>query len=185
MGTGDHIRARKGGRWVHGIDCGDRTVIFFAAGNGAAPAVRRVPWAEFSSGAEEVGVVAHTERSFPPKGVVARAFSRSRESALSWMFGDSEQFATWCKIGRLSASAAPLRAPGASPRKAAAISAKPRKAAPARATGKRPATARATARRATPKKRAVPRKKTAPRATVKARRAPPRKAKRAGKKKRR
>ncbi len=155
MSIGDHIRALQSGRWVHGIDCGDRTVICFSTGTNGAPGLQRVHLSELPGGSAGVQVVTHTERVFPPKMVVARAFSRLRESAFSQMFSDSEQFATWCKSGRLG-QAAGFGASGV-----ASTPAKVQAAAPQvrRGTKRKPAR-----RKASPPARAKP-----PRRTSKAR----------------
>jgi hypothetical protein len=100
---GDHIRARKGGRWTHAIDCGDKTVIFLREDEGVAPADRilRSYRPTFEAEADAVEVVTHRERVFPPRQVVARAYSRTQNPALATVFGDSEAFAEWCKTGRV------------------------------------------------------------------------------------
>ena len=56
-------------------------------------------------------VVTHTERAYPPKQVVARAFSRFADSAYASMFESSESFAVWCKTGKLPAPPLPLAPP--------------------------------------------------------------------------
>jgi hypothetical protein len=101
--VGDHIRARKGGRWSHGIDCGDETIIHLLEDPSLPPGdrVRRSYRPEFVAGAEAVEVVTHRERVFSPRQVVARAFSRTGDAALAAMFRDSQQFAEWCKTGRI------------------------------------------------------------------------------------
>jgi hypothetical protein len=98
---GDHIRAMRGGRWNHGIDCGDRTVIHVEANAVPGNRVRRSYRPMFEAGAETVEVVVHRERVYAPKAVVARAFAPIRDPALAAMFGDSEAFACWCKAGTL------------------------------------------------------------------------------------
>jgi hypothetical protein len=99
--VGAHIRALKDGRWVHAIDCGDETVLHLA--EDAAPRrVRRAYRPEFVAGAESVELVTHRERTFPPKEVVRRAYSRAADPTLATMFGDSQAFAQWCTTGRLS-----------------------------------------------------------------------------------
>jgi hypothetical protein len=136
MIIGDHIRVLKGGRWLHGIDCGDRTVIYFSAGaDNGEPGVQRARLSEFASGAGQVQIVNHAERVFPPRMVVARAFSRLRESAFSQMFFDSEQFAAWCKSGRLGFPLELSTVVGSTAKARAELAAKPKaaKAKPARA----------------------------------------------------
>ena len=96
MKAGDHIRILAPGAAVHAIDVGDRTVIHFEAGAG----VRRSMLADLAGDAR-VEVVTHAVRTYPPKQVVARAFSRFAESAYAAMFAGSEAFAVWCKIGQL------------------------------------------------------------------------------------
>jgi hypothetical protein len=98
MRAGDHVRVLREGRWDHAIDCGDRTVIRLVRG-ATAPAIRRTAMAEFARDAGEVGVVPHRERVYPPREVVARAYSRMRDSSFVHMFADPEHFAVWCKSG--------------------------------------------------------------------------------------
>jgi hypothetical protein len=98
---GDHIRALRGGRWNHGIDCGDRTIIHVDAGAAPGSRVQRSYRPMFEAGAAAVEVVPHRERVYVPKAVVARAFAPIRDPALAAMFADSEAFACWCKAGRL------------------------------------------------------------------------------------
>jgi hypothetical protein len=165
--VGEHIRALKGGRWVHAIDCGDETVLHLAE-DSAPPRVRRAYRPEFVAGAESVEHVTHRERTFPPREVVRRAYSRAADPTLAQMFHDSEAFAGWCTTGRLSvprndavllapdhgrpaapgatASAAPTRPPReAKPRRRRSRSTAKR-AKPARKVAKRPAAARAPKR---------------------------------------
>jgi hypothetical protein len=99
--VGEHIRALKGGRWVHAIDCGDETVLHLVEDT-APRRVRRAYRPEFVAGAESVESVTHRERTFPPKEVVRRAYSRASDPTLAAMFGDSEAFAEWCTTGRLA-----------------------------------------------------------------------------------
>lgn len=153
---GDHIRARKGGRWTHAIDCGDETVLFLRDDAGIPPADRiaRSYRPEFVAGADTVEVVTHRERVYPPRQVVARAYSRTRDAALAAMFRDSEAFAEWCKSGRLlsagynyavsvpGAKSVPARTASA-PRAKAKLAAKPRAAAKARVTARAKVTAKA------------------------------------------
>jgi hypothetical protein len=150
---GDHIRALRGGRWNHAIDCGDATVIHVAPEAPTGERVRRTYRPEFEAGADAVEVVTHRERVYSPRAVVARAFSPFRDPALSGMFLDSEAFAAWCKTGRLpehprNVAVAPVGiAPGA-----ALPAAKPRRAPPAPPVEKRAAAPAAAAR---PRKRAA------------------------------
>jgi hypothetical protein len=124
---GDHIRALKGGRWVHGIDGGDGAVLHL--GEGPGPRVLRTYRPLFVVGAEAVEVVTHREPVFPPRSVVARAFGPLRDPALAAMFADSAAFAHWCKSGRTpEAPAAPAASPVAGAR--AARPARPARAVP-------------------------------------------------------
>jgi hypothetical protein len=100
---GEHIRALKGGRWIHAIDCGDDTVLHLAE-EPAPPRVRRAYRPEFVAGAAAVEAVTHRERTFPPLEVVRRAYSRASDPALATMFGDSASFADWCTSGRVRAA---------------------------------------------------------------------------------
>lgn len=139
---GDHIRALKDGRWLHGIDLGDQRVLYLAEAPGLPPGdrLRRVYRPEFTAGAKRVELVVHREPAYPAKAVVARAWSRFMDPSVVAMFKDSEAFAAWCKIGRLP-EAASTRAPAgaaatrASPPGARAprAAAKPASAAPDRA----------------------------------------------------
>jgi hypothetical protein len=185
---GDHIRALKDGRWLHGIDLGDQRVLFLVEAPGLAPGdrLRRVYRPEFTANATKVELVVHREPAYPAKAVVARAWSRFMDPSVVAMFRDSEAFAAWCKIGRLP-EAAPAAPPPGSPvavvKRAAKVAsgpepkAPPKKAKPARAApkkaakaAKRPAPAsakRAPARKPAAKK-AAPRKAPAKKAAVKA-----------------
>jgi hypothetical protein len=84
---GEHIRALKGGTWIHAIDCGDETVLHLVE-EPAPPRVRRAYRPEFLAGAAEVEAVTHRERTFAPAEVVRRAYSRASDPALAAMFGD-------------------------------------------------------------------------------------------------
>ncbi|HYQ79899.1 MAG TPA: hypothetical protein VEP68_00285 [Anaeromyxobacteraceae bacterium] len=159
MNLGDHVRALSSGELRHGIDCGDRTVLYLARDASGRPEVRRALLAEFAPGAERVEAVVHREEVFAPRVVVARAFSRLRDPAAAAAFGSSEEFAVWCLTGRPPE-------PGYAPAPAPAAPAPP-----PRRGGARKAKAGA-GRRTTP--RAVPRRK--PRRTAgrpKARKAGP------------
>jgi hypothetical protein len=199
---GDHIRALKDGRWLHGIDLGDQRVLYLAEAPGLAPGdrLRRVYRPEFTAGARRVELVVHREPAYPAKAVVARAWSRFMDPSVVAMFKDSEAFAAWCKIGRLPEST-PAAPPPASPMAARAAaqavkgaprpqpkaSPKPaaRKARPAKAPARKPAPkkpAKTPARKAAPKRPAkTPARKPAKKPARKgASKAPARKA--AGKK---
>jgi hypothetical protein len=173
---GDHIRALKDGRWLHGIDLGDQRVLFLAEQPGLAPGdrLRRVYRPEFTAGAARVELVVHRERTYPAKAVVARAWSRFMDPSVVAMFGDSEQFAAWCKIGRAPEpgppappAAAPAKAKARAKAKASAKAKAPAKkaaarpkAGAARKPGRKPA--RKATRQAAPRKAARrPAKKTA------------------------
>jgi hypothetical protein len=101
---GKHIRALRGGRWSHAIDCGDETVIQLEEDGGAAR-VRRSYRPEFVSGAESVEAVPHREATFPPEEVVARAYSLMGDPAAAAKFRDAASFAEWCATGRLGDAA--------------------------------------------------------------------------------
>jgi hypothetical protein len=155
--VGDHIRARRGERWVHGIDCGDETILHVNDGP-SGPRVARTYRPAFVGGAAEVEVVAHRERVFPAKMVVARAWSPIRDPALAAMFADSEAFARWCKTGRLPeapANFAIAAAPGATPAPAAPARSAP---GPAQAKAGPKAAKAAAARRSRPPAKAAARK---------------------------
>ncbi len=155
MKLGDHVRALVNGEYRHGIDCGDRTVLFLGRDASGRSEVRRDLAADFAAGAQRVETVVHRERVLAPRVVVARAFSRMRDPAAAASFVTSESFAVWCLTGRppepgYRPSAVP--APAARPaRRPAGWKAKParripaRKAAPKRASGR--AAARASASR--------------------------------------
>ncbi len=187
---GDHIRALKDGRWLHGIDLGDQRVLFLAEAPGLPPGdrLRRVYRPEFTAGASKVELVVHREPAYPAKAVVARAWSRFMDPSVVQMFRDSEAFAAWCKIGRLpeaapaapapvspmaaKAAAGPRAAPIAAP-KAASPKAAPKAAAP-KVTAKKASKAAArkapkAAARKPAAKKAAPRK--APARPAKARKA--------------
>jgi hypothetical protein len=153
--VGQHIRALKGGRWIHAIDCGDETVLHLA--DEAAPQrVRRAYRPEFLAGSAAVEVITHRERTFPAKEIVQRAYSRASDPALAAMFRDSEAFAEWCSTGRLPgarnvAVEVPGLVPAAEPAKARAPAA-PRKASARKASA--PRRKKAPARRAAPARKA-------------------------------
>jgi hypothetical protein len=127
--VGQHVRVLKGDRWVHAIDCGDETVLHLV--DEAPRRVRRAYRPEFVAGAGAVEIVTHRERTFPPKEIVRRAYSRASDPALAAIFRDSEAFAEWCATGRLAGSrAVPLEVPGAAPA-AAPVAAPVAPAAPA------------------------------------------------------
>jgi hypothetical protein len=183
---GQHLRVRKDGRWIHAIDCGDETVLHL--GDDSPRRVRRAYRPEFVAGAEAVEPVLHRERTFAPKEIVRRAYSRAADPTLAAMFADSEAFAEWCATGRLPgprnvvlepvpaapAAAQPAPKPAPKPAKKAAAKARPAvKAKPAarakakarpKAKAKPAAKAKATARAAKPAKRAAakPARKPAP-----------------------
>jgi hypothetical protein len=146
--VGEHIRALKGGRWNHAIDCGDETVIHLDQDGERRARVLRAYRPEFVAGAEVVEVVTHRERTFAASEVVARAYSRIADPGLSSTFRDSEAFADWCVTGRLNAAApsAPAAAPVAeAPSPAPAAPATPGKR-KARKTRKAPSSAGARSR---------------------------------------
>jgi len=105
---GDHIRALKGDRWLHGIDLGDQRVLFLDETPGLPPAdrLRRVYRPEFTAGAGRVETVVHREPVYPAKAVVARAWSRFMDPSALAAVTTSQQFAEWCKVGRAPAVAA-------------------------------------------------------------------------------
>jgi hypothetical protein len=173
---GDHIRALKDGRWQHAIDLGDQRVLFLVEQPGLAPGdrLRRVYRPEFTAGASRVELVVHRERTYPAKAVVARAWSRFMDPSVVSMFHDSQQFAAWCKAGRLpepapdAPPAAGKRAGGRS--KGQAKAAPPKKRArgsgaarPAARKKAAPAPKRPAARPARAVKRATPKRKPAAR----------------------
>lgn len=196
---GDHIRALKNGRWLHGIDLGDQRILYLAEEPGLVPAdrLRRVYRPEFTAHATRVEVVVHREPSYQAKAVVARAWSRFMDPSVLGMFRDSEQFATWCKVGRVPevteatgpvapaparasaptgapvGSAAPQAAPRASPPAAKkALAAKA--AAKAKPATKAKAQAKPAPKKAAPKARKPAARQAAPK--PKAGKAAPRKA---------
>ncbi len=164
---GDHIRALKGGRWEHGIDCGDQTVIHLRDDPGVAPGerVRRTYRPEFLAGAEAVEVVTHRERVYAARQVVARAFSRALDASLAAMFSDSGAFAAWCKTGRLPVARSDAAGPPPGP--ASRAPAPARRASAARSTRagararpvRKAVRAKAAPSKAAAKKRPAPKKK--------------------------
>jgi hypothetical protein len=110
MSHGEHIRIVGGGRVVHAIDCGDRTVLHLADGDGGPATVRRSLLADLTQGTATVEVVRAAHQVYPPQMVVARAFSKLGDPAAGAMFPTSEHFAAWCVSGQ---------APRPSPRPAA------------------------------------------------------------------
>jgi hypothetical protein len=174
--VGQHIRALKGGRWIHAIDCGDETVLHLT--DEAAPQrVRRAYRPEFLSGSAAVEVITHRERTFPAKEIVQRAYSRASDPALAAMFRDSEAFAEWCATGRLQgarnvAVEVPGLLPAPAPAEARASSAQRKKASARKAST--PRRGKAPARRAAPARKAKAAAKRAPKAAkAKAGRAKP------------
>jgi hypothetical protein len=171
---GDHIRALKGGKWVHGIDLGDQRVLHLVEDPRLAPGdrLRRVYKPEFTAGSSTVELVVHRERTYPARAVVARAWSRFMDPSVVAMFRDSESFAAWCKIGRVP-EAAPVNGVAAAPAKAAAAP-QPKAAPKAAATAKAAVTPKAKAKPAPRKAAKAPAKKAAAKAVAR-RRPPPRK----------
>ena len=106
VALGNHIRALVDGAWRHGIDCGDRTVLFLSS-EGGRPEVRRALAAAFAPGGGRAETVVHREPVFAPRMVVARAFSRLRDAATAAAFHSSEAFAAWCVSGRAAEPACP------------------------------------------------------------------------------
>ena len=145
---GDHIRALKGGHWLHGIDLGDQRILFLDESPGLPPAdrLRRVYRPEFTAGTSRVETVVHREPAYPAKSVVDRAWSRFMDPTALAALVTSQQFAEWCKVGRTPA--APVGAPAAAaPGLAVAPAAPAVKAAPPppAAAAKPKATAKAPA----------------------------------------
>jgi hypothetical protein len=160
MKLGDHIRTFANGRFDHAIDCGDLTVIhLFPLPDEAGRAeVRRSRLSDFTTGAERVEVVGYPARGYPPRMVVARAFSRLGASAAEAMFPSPEHFATWCVNGQVPAHPSGPVAPALSP--------DPRPARPTRgAPPRKPSKKRAARRKAGPRRPA--RRKAPARAKVK------------------
>jgi hypothetical protein len=152
---GDHIRALKDGRWIHGIDLGTQQVLHLVE-DPSLPAghrLRRTYKPDFTEGAISVEVVIHRERVFPPRMVVARAFSRLADPAVVAAFRSSEQFAAWCKASRLPPAAEeagrPARSQAGGKKGKAARQAAPKKA----ARKKKPPVKKAVARKAPPRQR--------------------------------
>ena len=147
--VGEHIRALKGGRWMHAIDCGDETVLHLV--EDAVPRrVRRAYRPEFVGGATAVELVTHRERTFPAAEIVRRAYSRASDPTLAAMFADSEAFAEWCTTGRLSgARNSAVEVPGVPP-----------------APGAAPAQGAAPAKKRTPSEKPKARAKARPAARV-------------------
>ncbi|HEX9241579.1 MAG TPA: hypothetical protein VF875_03970 [Anaeromyxobacter sp.] len=163
--VGQHIRAMKGGRWIHAIDCGDETVLHLA--DEATPQrVRRAYRPEFVAGSATVEVITHRERTFPAKEIVRRAYSRASDPTLAAMFLDSEAFAEWCATGRLAgARNVALEIPGLLP---AAAQAAPAKPAPAKAALAKAAPAKPGPRKASPAPKKAAAKRAAPARKAKA-----------------
>lgn len=190
---GDHIRALKDGRWLHGIDLGDQRVLYLVETPGLAPGdrLRRVYRPEFTAGSRKVELVVHRGPIYTAKAVVARAWSRFMDPSVIAMFRDSEAFAAWCKVGRLPVTPASEAAPP--PAKTPVAAERPPRSPPARAAPekaparkpvvRRPASrkspaGKAAAKVAAPRKaapRAAARKAPAKQVAPKARQAPARK----------
>lgn len=160
--VGQHIRILKGGRWVHAVDCGDETVLHLVE-EAPPPRVRRAYRPEFVAGADAVEVVTHRERTFPPREIVKRAYSRASDPALAQMFRGSEEFVEWCTTGRLAgARNVALDVPGVSPAPSPAPAAASAKAkAKAKRSGRRAAKAVAKTAARTPARRKPPKKRPA------------------------
>jgi hypothetical protein len=115
MSHGEHIRIVGGGRVVHAIDCGDRTALHLAEGDGGPATVKRSLLADLTQGTATVEVVRAAHKVYPPQMVVARAFSKLGDPAAGAMFPTSEHFAAWCVSGqapRPSPRPAPPPPPG-------------------------------------------------------------------------
>lgn len=100
MSHGEHIRIVGGGRVLHAIDCGDRTVLHLDEGGAGPAVVRRSLLADLTQGGGTVEVVRAPHKVYPPQMVVARAFSRLADPATAAMFATSEHFAAWCVSGQ-------------------------------------------------------------------------------------
>ena len=182
MALGEHLRILIGGRFDHAVDCGDRTVLHLAfAEERGHPAVKRSLLRDFTGGAERVEVVRHGTRTYAPKMVVSRAFSKLGDSTAWAMFPTAEHFVSWCLTGQApvlpSEPGVPFTEGAPAPEVTALAKVPaalpPAKAAPRPARKKaRPAKVAAKAKAARPAKRAKP----APKAKKPARKAPARKA---------
>ena len=111
MSHGEHIRIVGGGRVVHAIDCGDRTALHLAEGDGGPATVKRSLLADLTQGTATVEVVRAAHKVYPPQMVVARAFSKLGDPAAGAMFPTSEHFAAWCVSGRAPRPSPRLAAP--------------------------------------------------------------------------
>jgi hypothetical protein len=100
MSHGEHIRIVGGGRVVHAIDCGDRTVLHLVEGDGGPATVRRTLLSDLTQGDGLVEVVRAAHKVYPAQMVVARAFSKLGDPAVGSMFPTSEHFAAWCVSGQ-------------------------------------------------------------------------------------
>ncbi|HEY6099027.1 MAG TPA: hypothetical protein VIW03_06340, partial [Anaeromyxobacter sp.] len=172
MKLGDHVHALVNGEHRHGIDCGDRTVLFLGRDASGRPEVRRALLADFAAGAGRVETVVHREPVLAPRVVVARAFSRLRDPAAAAAFTSSEDYAAWCLTGRAPEpgyAAPPAQSPAPAARKAGRVAGKKRAEPARRAAGGKAKTgrgkpARGTARKAVPRRkagRAAPRRAAA------------------------
>ena len=134
---GDHIRALKGDRWLHGIDLGDQRVLFLDEAPGLPPAdrLRRVYRPEFTAGAGRVETVVHREPAYPAKAVVARAWSRFMDPSALAAVTTSQQFAEWCKVGRAPAVVASPAQPQPAPAAPAPVAASGTRGEAGRAAG--------------------------------------------------
>jgi len=111
MSHGEHIRIVGGGRVVHAIDCGDRTALHLAEGDGGPATVKRSLLADLTQGTATVEVVRAAHKVYPPQMVVARAFSKLGDPAAGAMFPTSEHFAAWCVSGQAPRPSPRLAAP--------------------------------------------------------------------------
>lgn len=101
MSRGDHVYVRRRGLVSHyshhGIDCGDGTVIHYAAEPGGRRRIERTSVAEFAAGSTVLRR-AH-RRCLPTDDVVANAESRLGEASWNLIWNNCEHFASWCSTG--------------------------------------------------------------------------------------
>ena len=163
MALGEHLRILIGGRFDHAVDCGDRTVLHLAfTEERGRPAVKRSLLQDFTSGAERVEVLRAGVRTYPPKMVVSRAFSKLGDSNAWAMFPTPEHFVAWCLTGQPpvlppEAGAAPAAPVAAEPAPGTALARVPRALPPAEEKVA-PRAPRPAARKKAPPAKAAPKK---------------------------
>jgi hypothetical protein len=99
MAYGDHLKASRDGYHHDGLDCGDGTVVHYAAepgGSKTTACVRISSMDEFAGGG---GVSVQKYANYDREAAMSRAMSRLGESEYDLAVNNCEHFARWCITG--------------------------------------------------------------------------------------